>query len=97
MPFTPGPWAARRADSGSLFVTAGRSFVASPTHVTHVHAIADEGQPTETALANLRLIAAAPDLYAMLDRLAPDMLPSDRQRWEELKAAIEAGKIERLV
>ena len=60
MKHTPGPWNYDRSGY-SLYVNSGRELVT---------ALSMDGKRLETSEANARLIAAAPDLLALAERIA---------------------------
>jgi len=59
--FTPGPWSRKDPLSRDTFITAGDDDIA-------VALFDDVGE--QTARANARLIAQAPDLFAFVERMA---------------------------
>ena len=87
---TPGPWAAVRTPASGYFDW-------------HVHAKSGPGRlmqigiDTDNTEADARLIAAAPDLLAALERLlacySVSHSPDARQScWDQARAAIAAAK-----
>ncbi len=72
--FTPGPWEYEQCADGrhhtvAILSTAYRANEASPYHPMIAQALTGRGHADmETATANARLIASAPDLLAALER-----------------------------
>jgi hypothetical protein len=70
--FTPGPWTTKKIDTGTYDVCrCGNDGLR--TRVCRLHASQIEPEHGGTIEANAKLIAAAPDLLAALERLAHPM------------------------
>ena len=70
--FTPGPWTTKKIDIGTYDVCrCGNDGLR--TRVCRLHASQIEPEHGGTIEANARLISAAPDLLAALERLAHPM------------------------
>ena len=74
--FTPGPWTTKKIDIGTYDVCrCGNDGLR--TRVCRLHASQIEPEHGGTIEANAKLIAAAPDLLAALERLAHPMADDD--------------------
>jgi hypothetical protein len=74
--FTPGPWTTKKIDTGTYDVCrCGNDGLR--TRVCRLHASQIEPEHGGTIEANAKLIAAAPDLLAALERLAHPMADDD--------------------
>jgi hypothetical protein len=90
MTHTPGPW-----NVETVKTSIGHAHKITPTntciYVDHRNE-SERDEKTRTALANARLIAAAPDLLAALRKLVPadfDNHPQDfMPEWHKARAAI---------
>ena len=74
--FTPGPWTTKKLDIGTYDVCrCGNDGLR--TRVCRLHASQIEPEHGGTIEANAKLIAAAPNLLAALERLAHPMADDD--------------------
>ena len=64
---TPGPWALSRSPMAATFVMSGETWLAEVSRI-------EEGE------ANARLIAAAPEMWAILRRIAT----GERENWFDI-------------
>lgn len=64
---TPGPWAVH-GDIGTLIGSDDRKMMLA--EVLYKHVVTEWGRPLDEAQANARLIAAAPDLLAVVESAA---------------------------
>ncbi len=83
--YTPGPWAAKPSMLRAVCITSASGPVATTSSASHVS--------RDTNIANARLIAAAPELLAALNKLvrAIDRLPGSNSLdglADEARAAI---------
>jgi hypothetical protein len=83
---TPGPWHLAEIPNHPVFVMAGLQSICEIAHP------GDFTAPSPDMEANARLIAAAPDLLAALERLvdAVDRNAVRQEDWPELRQAYEA-------
>jgi hypothetical protein len=97
--FTPGPWSYERADKCSdyQFQVIGTEDIdgyASSGHViAGVFLTAYGDIPIRDGKANARLIAAAPEMFALLDKVFADNLVRDwiGDEWSALRSRILDG------
>jgi len=68
---TPGPWTIETIPDHDTWIRAGEEYIC---------AVDQSGCPTETDIADARLIAAAPDLLAALTELLKIV---ETQRWSQ--------------
>jgi len=91
---TPGPWPLSETGDGKRYVI-GEGLVSGPKGYEVAEVYSDDCDPAE-AIANARLIAAAPDLLAALERLVPADFhehPDDfMDDWHQAVAAIVRAK-----
>ena len=76
--FTPGPWTANESESvlggNMLYISQeeGAPYTEYYSDVCQTH----EGEDLDVQKANARLIAAAPDMYALLDEFSTLVMPT---------------------
>jgi hypothetical protein len=72
--FTPGPWAAIEIEEGLFHVHSPKGERHNPVPVAVIdhHRDGHEATRTVTTPANAHLIAAAPDMYEALTKMAAD-------------------------
>lgn len=98
--FTPGPWEAGRNPAmatvldnreGKAIYQKGKG---GCRHIGWANIHDDEGKlDMDTALANAALIAAAPEMYALLDRLSHALFAEDADEWAyEIKSLLAKAR-----
>jgi len=83
---TPGPWSALRHEPGDTIIIADMDGGCDDLAEVFYSGRATVQQPHDEALANARLIAAAPDLLAALQEALPAI--ANRERHNRAKDAI---------
>ncbi len=84
---TPGPWHADYHRHGDVYIVTGKdhSDIAHGTNINGSRSLAEQ-------LANMRLIAAAPELLAALHRLLDDPQADDVACARRVLAEVEGSK-----
>ncbi len=71
--FTPGPWHISDDMSDPVYITTARRKICS----------IDYNAPYDESDANAALIAVAPEMYGLLERLSHALYAEDGDRWAE--------------
>jgi len=98
--FTPGPWVALPPEEGSLYARIRGTRLGGKFKIANALMAADQTLEENEAIANARLIAAAPDLYEALalmvawygkrDNHGDDSLLQPDQQENEIAQAMRA-------
>lgn len=99
--YTPGPWTVSRAGTGELMIYGGVGVdpitEARPVIVAHVPSTRSPNpmwRQVEECEANARLIAAAPEMFDALERIASDVAcPSEPGLLSDTEALNEARSL----